>query len=575
MPVHNEDIARHFEEIADLLEIQGANPFRVRAYRNGARAVRALGRSLADLVEEGADLSELPDIGDALAKKIVELLQSGTTEAMKQLHTELPASLEDLLRIPALGPKRVKALYSDLGIKTLAQLERAAKAGKVRELPGFGSKTEAKILEALAAHRTKKQRMLLATAVDYAEPLVTYLQRTSGVDHVIVAGSYRRGRETVGDLDILVTAPKGSKLMSRFVDYDEVAEVVSQGTTRSSVLLRSGLQVDLRLAPPESLGAALHYFTGSKAHNIQLRRLGQQSGLKINEYGVFKGQRRIAGEDERSVFASVGLPWIPPELREGSDELEAAAAGQLPDLIEPGDLRGELHCHTNATDGHASLREVAHAAKARGLKYLAITDHSQRLSMVHGLDVKRLRRQLSEIDALNEELKGITLLKGIECDILDDGRLDLPDEILGELDLVIGAVHYKFSLPRDKQTERILRAMDHRYFSILAHPTGRLLEEREPYAVDLERIIAHAAERGCFLELNSQPRRLDLDSTGCRMAKDAGVLVAIDTDAHSVNDLDHRRFGIGQARRGWLEKGDVLNTRGLRELRKLLARTMG
>jgi DNA polymerase (family 10) len=575
MPVHNEDIARHFEEIADLLEIQGANPFRVRAYRNGARAVRALGRSLADLVEEGADLSELPDIGDALAKKIVELLQSGTTEAMKQLHTELPASLEDLLRIPALGPKRVKALYSDLGIKTLAQLERAAKAGKVRELPGFGSKTEAKILEALAAHRTKKQRMLLATAVDYAEPLVTYLQRTSGVDQVIVAGSYRRGRETVGDLDILVTAPKGSKLMSRFVDYDEVAEVVSRGTTRSSVLLRSGLQVDLRLVPPESLGAALHYFTGSKAHNIQLRRLGQRRGLKINEYGVFKGQRRIAGEDERSVFASVGLPWIPPELREGSDELEAAAAGQLPDLIEPGDLRGELHCHTNATDGHASLREVAHAAKARGLKYLAITDHSKRLSMVHGLDVKRLRRQLTEIDALNAELKGITLLKGIECDILDEGRLDLPDEILGELDLVIGAVHYKFNLPRGKQTERILRAMDHRYFSILAHPTGRLLEEREPYAADLERIIVHAAGRGCFLELNSQPRRLDLDATACRMAKDAGVLVAIDTDAHSVNDLDHRRFGIGQARRGWLEKGDVLNTRGLRELRKLLARTMG
>jgi DNA polymerase (family 10) len=575
MPVHNEDIARHFEEIADLLEIQGANPFRVRAYRNGARAVRALGRSLADLVEEGADLSALPDIGDALAKKIVELLQSGTTEAMSQLHKELPASLEDLLRIPTLGPKRVKALFSDLGIKTLAQLERAAKAGKVRGLPGFGSRTEAKILESLTAHRTKKQRMLLATAVDYAEPLVTYLQRTSGVDQVIVAGSYRRGRETVGDLDILVTAPKGSKLMSRFVDYDEVAEVVSEGTTRSSALLRSGLQVDLRLVPPDSLGAALHYFTGSKAHNIQLRRLGQQRGLKINEYGVFKGKRRVAGEDEPSVFAAVGLPWIPPELREGGDELEAAAAGRLPDLIESDDLRGELHCHTNATDGHASLREMVHAAKGHGLKYLAITDHSQRLTMVHGLDVKRLRRQLSEIDALNAELRGITVLKGIECDILGDGRLDLPDEILGELDLVIGAVHYKFNLPRNKQTERILRAMDNRYFSILAHPTGRLLEEREPYSVDLERIIAHAAERGCFLELNSQPRRLDLDATGCRMARDAGVLVAINTDAHSVNDLDHRRFGIGQARRGWLEKDHVLNTRGLRELSKLLARTMG
>lgn len=578
MPIHNEEIALIFDEIADLLEIESANPFRVRAYRNAARTVRSLGRELRQMVGEGDDLTELPGIGKDLAAKIKEILATGHAVALDKLHTEVPASLETLLKIPGLGPKRVKALYLDLHIKTLAQLEAAARKGRVRELPGFGEKTEQRILDTIATRPTVGQRTLRTVARQFAEPLVAYLKAVSGVDDVVVAGSYRRGKETVGDLDILATTRGESAVMERFIHYDDIVQVVSKGPTRATVVLRGGLQVDLRVVEQHCFGAALHYFTGSKAHNIQVRRLGQQRGLKINEYGVFRieegEEKRIGGETEASVFGSVGLPFIPPELREGRGEIEAAQTGNLPKLIELSDLVGDLHVHTEETDGHASIEEMAHAAKAFGLSYIAITDHTRSLTVARGMDAERLARQIDEIDRLNEQLDGITILKGSEVDILEDGSLDLPESILARLDLVIGAVHSKFNLSPKKQTARILRAMNSRYFSILAHPSSRLLGEREAVAVDMPQIIAAARERGCYLELNSQPQRLDLSEIYCQATKEQGVLICINSDGHNPNDFALLEAGIEQGRRGWLEKRDVLNTRPLKTLLKALQATM-
>jgi DNA polymerase (family 10) len=574
MPVHNADIAAIFEEIADLLEIQGENPFRIRAYRNAARQMEAMGTPAADMVARGEDLTELPGIGDDLAAKIREIVETGKCKALEKLHKQLPPTISALLKIPGLGPKRVKTLYQQLDIMTLDQLKRAARDGRIRELAGFGEKTEATIREALEQHAEESRRFKLAIAAQYAEPLAAYLKKSRNVKQVEIAGSYRRSKETVGDVDILVTTTGGSDVMDRFTRYDEVRDVSAQGETRATVILKCGLQVDLRVVPAESFGAALHYFTGSKAHNIAIRKLGQQKKLKINEYGVFRGEKRLSGAKEEEVFAAVGLPWIAPELREDHGEIEAARAGKLPRLVELKDLRGDLHAHTKATDGHESLGEMAEAARARGFEYLAITEHSRRLTIAHGLDPKRLRRQCEEIDRLSETLKGIALLKGIEVDILEDGSLDLPDDVLAELDLVVGAVHSRFNLPRRKQTERILRAMDHPHFSILAHPSGRLIGEREAYDVDMLKIIRAARARGCFLELNAHPDRLDLLDVHCQLAKEEGVLVAISTDAHSLPDFDNLKYGVGQARRGWLSRDDVLNTRPLRLLRQLLKRTI-
>lgn len=574
MPVHNADIALIFEEIADRLEIQGANPFRIRAYRNAARTLAELPQEARVLLARGEDLTRLPGIGADLAAKIREIVETGRCSLLERLRRELPPAVTELLHIPGLGPKRVKALYHDLEVETVEQLYRAARDGRIRALPGFGEKTELNILQAVEAHVSKTRRFKLAVAAQYADTLTAFLKAVPGVKRVTVAGSFRRMRETVGDLDILVTAAEDSPVMQRFTAFEDVAEVLSAGGKRASVVLKSGLQVDVRVVAEASYGAALCYFTGSKAHNIAIRRIAQKLGLKVNEYGVFRGETRIAGEDEASVYRSVGLPFIPPELREDRGEIEAARAGRLPKLVEFSDLRGDLHAHTKATDGHDSLRDMALAAKALGLEYLAITEHSRRLTVAHGLDPQRLLRQCDEIERLNQELEGITLLKGIEVDILEDGSLDLPDEVLGRLDLVIGAVHSKFHLSRAKQTERILRAMDHPHFTILAHPSGRLIDEREPYDVDMLRIIRHAKNRGCFLELNAHPERLDLLDSHCLTAREEGVLVSINSDAHSRFDFANLRYGVGQARRGWLEKDDVLNTRPLAELKRLLGRTM-
>jgi DNA polymerase (family 10) len=575
MPIHNIDIANIFDEIADFLEIEGENPFRIRAYRNAAGTVRGLGAELKDMVADNADLTELAGIGKELAAKIREILETGTAKALTKLHARIPKTVIDILRLPNLGPKRVRVLYHDLKIETLQQLSQAAGEGHIRALDGFGEKIENAILEAIEAQAQKEKRFKVAEAKPYVDSLIEYLQKVPGVKDVVAAGSYRRSRETVGDLDILVTARKGSPVMDRFVEYDEIQKVLSRGVTRSSVVLRCGLQVDVRRVEQASFGAALQYFTGSKSHNIAIRRLGQQRGFKINEYGVFRFEKRVAGKTEASVYRMVDLAYIAPELRENQGEIEAARDRRLPNLIKLSDLKGDLHCHTDYTDGRNSLREMALAAQQRGHKYLAVTEHSDRLKIAGGLDPPKLLKQMEEVDRLNDELKGITILKGIEVEILKDGDLDLADNVLAKLDLVVGTIHSHFSLSLQKQTERILRAMDHPYFTFLAHPSGRLINEREPYEVDMMRLIHKARERGCFLELNANPRRLDLYDTYCQVAKAQGVLVAINSDAHQVNALDHLGFGVGQARRGWLEKDDVLNTRSLTQLRKLLKLTMG
>ena len=575
MPVHNADIAAIFTDIADLLEIQGENPYRIRAYRNAARSVGEFGRDLASLVNAGDALPKIPGIGVDLAAKIREIAETGHCTALDKLRRRMPPAITELLKIPGLGPKRVRALNRELGVATVDQLQRAARAGDIRALPGFGEKTENRILEGLAAHAGQQQRIRRAVAAPYAEALVAYLKRVTGMKQVIVAGSYRRMKDTVGDLDVLVTASAGVPVMERFTAYDEVRDVLAHGETRSSVVLRCGLQVDLRLVPAESYGAALYYFTGSRAHNIAVRRLAQARGLKINEYGVFRGERRIAGATEESVFAAVGLPYIPPELREDRGEIEAAHAGRLPQLVTFGDLRGDLHMHTRASDGKNTIGEMALAAQGAGLDYIAITEHSRRLAVARGLDGLRVARQGEEIDRINAGLRGITVLKGIEVDVLDDGSLDLPDTVLAQLDVVIAAVHGRFELPRRRQTERVLRALDNPYVTMLAHPTGRLLGERAACDMDMLAVMRKAKDRGIALELNAQPDRLDLDDVACQMARAEGVLVSINSDSHSTQGFAHLRDGIGQARRGWLECGDVLNTRSLAKLRAWLAARRG
>lgn len=572
MPVHNSEIADLFEKLADLLEIDEANPFRIRAYRNAARSVRSNPKNMTELVKHQEDLSKLPDIGKDLSEKIKEIVTTGHLSYLEEVESRLPAVLSEMMQIQGLGPKRVKVLYQNLNIQSLEDLKRTARSGKIRTISGFGEKTERTLLKRAEAFSGQESRTLLIEAVDIAEALVVYLKKIKGAKKVIVAGSYRRCQETVGDLDILVTASKGTEIMSRFVEYDEVVEILSQGSTRSTVQLRCGLSVDLRVVPQVSYGAALHYFTGSKAHNIAVRKMAVKQNLKINEYGVFKGDRRLAGKTEAELYQQVGLPYIEPELRENRGEIEAAMSGRLPDLIEHKDILGDLHSHTHATDGRDSLEQMAQAAAERGYKYLAITDHSRHVTMAHGLNEKRLLQQIKEIDRLNEKRDDIVLLKSIEVDILEDGSLDLPDRVLKELDFTVCAVHYAFNLSSQKQTERILRAMDNPYFTILAHPTGRLLNQRAPYSVDLEKIMQGALERRCFLELNAQPQRLDLSDDACQLAKEIGLKVAISTDAHSTSNLDLMRFGIHQARRGWLEADDVINTRSLSDLKTLFNR---
>ncbi|MDE2345981.1 MAG: DNA polymerase/3'-5' exonuclease PolX [Gammaproteobacteria bacterium] len=572
MAADNAEIAELFNRYADLLEIQDANPFRVRAYRNAARVVGASSRAVSELVAEGRDLDELPGIGKDLAAKIEVIVHTGRLPQLEQLEKQVPGSLSDLMRLPGLGPKRVKLLYRELDIRSHEDLQRAARSGQLTALPGFGEKTAARILASLEHRSTGPQRFKLADAEQIASPLLKYLQGIHGVKRVEVAGSFRRRCATVGDLDILVTATRDSQVMAKFVKYDAVAEVLSQGATRSTVKLRNGIQVDLRLMPEVSYGAALYYFTGSKAHNIAVRKLAADKGLKINEYGVYRGPRRIAGRTEQELFSAVGLPFIPPELREARGEIEAARAGKLPALIELKDMCGDLHAHTNATDGHDTLAAMAEAARARGYQYLAITDHSKHLTVARGLNAKQLFAQIRAIDKLNAKSRDFRVLKGTEVDILEDGSLDLPDAVLKELDVVVAAVHYQLELPAAKQTSRILKSFDNRYLHILGHPTTRLINTRPEIAADMSKIYAAAAAAGVALEINANPERLDLDDIHTRAAHEAGCKLVISTDAHSTSGLNDMRFGVDQARRAWLEAGEVLNSLLLMGLLQKLSR---
>lgn len=573
MPVQNSEIAQIFYQVADLLEIEGANEFRVRAYRDAARTVATLPRSASEMMEADEDLEELPGIGADLAGKIEEIVETGGLEQLEGLEERVPPELGRMLKISNLGPKRVKKLHEELGVTTFEELETAAEDEEIRTIKGLGPKIEGEILEDLKRTGYEEERTLLMVAEQAVEPLIDYLRKHENVNRVAAAGSYRRRKETVGDFDILATSDKLEEVMDHFVNYEDVDRIISQGETRSTVVLRSGLQVDLRVVGQDNYGAALLYFTGSANHNIKLRNMALDKKLKINEYGVFtEDDERIAGETEQEVYDLFDLPVIQPELREDRGEIEAAQGGNLPDLVTLDDICGDLQCHTTASDGHASLKEMAQAAKDLGYEYLAITDHSKFIGITQGLDADELAEQIDEIDRLNDDFDGFRILKAIEVDILEDGSLALPDDILEKLDLRVCSVHTHMKLSREKQTDRVIRAMDNPNFNILAHPTSRKLGERDAIEIDMDRVMEAALDRGCILEVNAQPDRLDLNDVYCRQAREMGLKLAISTDAHRVNALPYMRFGVWQARRGWLEPKDVINTRKWKDLRGLLER---
>ena len=569
--LRNAEIADRLDDMATMLELASANPFRVRAYRNASRFVRRHGREMSDMISAGENLAELPGIGKDLAEKINNLAETGSTPLLDELRSSTAPVALELMRVPGLGPKRIQVLLKKLRLHSIEDLHRAAAQGRIRKIRGFGEKLQHDFLATLESGTLKTARITRSAAEAAANPLLKYLEQLPAVSRAVIAGSYRRGQETVGDLDILCTASRAADAIAGFTAYPEFAKIEAAGSTRATAFLRSGLQVDLRVVDPACFGAALHYFTGSKAHNIAVRAIGRERGLKINEYGVYRGRRRISGAAEEDVFAAVGLPYIEPELRENRGEIEAANSGRLPNLISLRNLKGDLHVHSSHTDGTLTIREMALAAKARGLAYIALTDHSPRLGMTHGLTPARLNRERAEIDRLNAEKPGVHVLRGIEVDILPDGTLDLPDSALEKLDIVVAAVHSSFHLSRESQTARIEKAISHPLVTIIAHPTGRMFGTRDAYDIDMERIVRAAAQHRVALEINAQPDRLDLNDVYCRMAKQAGALLSINSDAHAAQDFDNLRYGVSQARRGWIESGDVINALPLSKLLAFLA----
>jgi len=572
----NNHIADVFDQMADLLEFQNANPFRVRAYRNAARVIRDFPERLVDLIHDPRrKLTDIEGIGNDLAEKIQTLVKTGSIPQLQQLLQEVPETVLALLRIPGLGPKKAAVLHRELGIQNLEQLQVACQEGRVRELKGFGAKTEQTILKGIALATTATQRVYWATADQVVQQLRKHFAHCPGIRQWEVAGSYRRGKETVGDLDLLVVADSTAVVMDHFEKYSDRVDTLARGDTKMSIRLDTGLQVDMRVVPTESFGAALQYFTGSQAHNVQLRGMARQRGMKINEYGLFRidGDREtyLAGAHEADVYAALDLPCFPPELREARHEFEWAEQKKLPVLIEQSDIRGDLHMHTTASDGQATLAEMVAAARRRGLHYIAITDHSQRVTMANGLTPERLLSQWQEIDEFTEQLADhFIVLKGVECDILEKGGMDIPDEVLAQADWVLGAVHYGQNQSRAQITARILGAIENPHVDAIAHPTGRLINRREAYEVDLDEIYTAAAQHGKFLELNAHPARLDLNDIACAAAKAYGIRIVISTDAHQTEGLDCLRYGLLQARRAGLTKHDVINTLTWKQLKKHL-----
>lgn len=569
--MRNSEIAQIFREIALYLEMQEER-FKPRAYEKVAYAVEALEEPVAEIYKRDGvkGLRNIPGVGQAIAEKIEEIIQTGKLKYYEELKRETPVDIRSLTTIEGVGPKSVKVLYDKLGVKEVSDLEQAARAGKIRGLPHFGEKMEQKILKGIEFLKQGSGRFPLGGVFPLILEIEGRLRDLPGVEAVAVAGSVRRRRETIGDADILVISAKSERVMDYFVSMPEVTHVHGKGVTKTMVKLKNGMDVDLRVVAKESFGAALNYFTGSKDHNVALRRIAQEKGLKLNEYGLYRGEKPIAGETEEGIYKALGLSYIPPELRENQGEIEAAKKGELPDLVEYRDLRGDLQIQTTWTDGANSIEEMAEEAKRLGLEYIAITDHTKSLAMTGGADEKKLLKQMEAIDKINRSLKGITILKGAEVNINKDGTLDIEDEVLGKLDVVGIAVHSHFNLPRREMTERVIRAMRNPNADILFHPTGRVIQKREAYDVDMEAIIKTAKETGTALEVDAYPDRLDLKDEHIRKAVDAGVKLTIDSDAHSVNHIRFLDFGVAQARRGWAKKSDVINTRPLREFQKSL-----
>lgn len=565
----NKEIAEVLAGVAVLMELKGENPFRCRAYQNAARQVEALDREVKDLLEAG-ELSGVRGIGRGIAEDIAELLATGRLGLYEDLRASVPAGLIEMLGISGLGPKRVRAIHETLGIETLGELEAACREGRVSGLPGFGEKTQANILAGIEALRRHQGLYLFCDAMLAAEGVCERLRRHPSVGRIAIAGALRRRKEVTKDIDLVASARDAGALMDAFVHLAEVASVTAKGRTKTSVALRSGIRADLRVVAEAEFPYALHHFTGSREHNTLMRGRAKGMGLKMNEYGLFRGERLVRCGDEAEVFEALGLSYIPPELREGTDEIEAAERGELPRLVEPEDLKGVLHAHTNASDGSNTLEEMGRAAQERGYAYIAICDHSRSLGVANGLSVERLRRQGEEIDRLNRKLKGITILKGVESDILPDGSLDYDERVLETLDVVVASVHSQMKMSAEKATERLIRAIRHPHTTILGHATGRLLLRREGYPIQVERVLDALAECGVALEFNANPYRMDLDWRYLRGAKERGVKVAINPDAHSVEEIAYMGLGVGTARKGWLTKEDVLNAMTFKEFMRYL-----
>lgn len=572
----NEQIAKHLTQLADLLEFTGANPFRLRAYRNGSRVIKDLTESMSTLIADGADLTKIDGIGKSVAEKCKVLVETGKLPQLEKLLEEVPRTVLDLLNIPGLGPKKASVLFQEKNITTLDALRAACESGELQALPGFGAKTEKLILEGMAFAATAGQRILWAEADQIANQLASHMKSCKYVKQMEFAGSYRRGKETIGDLDLLVDTDNGNLVMDHFMEFDRVASVIARGETKLSVRLDDDFQIDLRVVPKESFGAALQYFTGSKEHNVRIRGLAKQKDMKVNEWGVYEIDKKgnetwIAGKSEKDVYGALGLPLFHPETREDRREFEWSDRKRVPRLVSDGDILGDLHMHTTATDGKNSIEEMAAAAQELGLQYIVITDHSKRVAMANGLDSKRVQAQWKKIDTINEKATSdFLILKGIECDILENGDMDLPDKTLAKADFVIASIHYGQKQPRQQITDRILGALENPHVSMIAHPTGRLINKRDAYDVDLDAVFQAAKENRKLLELNANPMRLDLNDVHLLKAKSMGIPIVINTDAHSTRGLKNMRFGIKQARRGYLTKKEVANTRTWLEMKALI-----
>jgi len=574
--MENKEIARVLAETADLMEIAGEDSFRIRSYRNGAVAVEGYPERVADILKDpDRKVTDIPGIGKGLATVLKEIEDHGSCERRDVLLQKYPPAALEFLKIQGLGPKNLALIFQHYTVATMDDLEHLAKEEKLRILPRMGAKLEEKILRSITQYRLRSGRYLLSFADQTAQELKQYLAETPGVEDITPAGSLRRGRETVGDLDLLVTGPNAADALERFVKNPRVQEVLGRGANKASAKVgREGLQVDVRALPRESYGAAMQYFTGSKEHNVALRMRAIKMGFKLSEYGLFRASddSRAAGETEEEVYKALGLAWIPPELRENSGEIELAAEGRVPELVELQQIRGDLHMHTTETDGRASLEEMADAARALGYEYVAITDHSKAIAMANGLDEKRVvafAKQVREIHRKGGEMR---IFSGLECDILKDGALDIADDALAELDLVIGSVHSHMNLESEAMTDRLLRALECPHLKILGHPTGRLLMQREPFPFDFERVIQEVVRRGVFLEINSSPERLDLNATLARTAKARGAKFTISTDAHHPKHLHNMKYGVLTARRGWLGPGDVVNTLNVKQFANAIGR---